>query len=314
MKIKKPKFWDSKKISLISYSLLPFSKIVELISKYNFKKRKKLSGIKSICVGNIYIGGTGKTSLAIEIKKILDANNIKSCFIKKLYSDQTDEKLILEEYGEVFVNHSRKSALYQAMEKDYKIAIFDDGLQDKELLYDLSIVCFNKKNEIGNGLVLPAGPLREKLDDIKNYQLIVLNGNDENNLDFKKLLLSLNKDASIFETKYILKNLKEFNLNNRYLAFSGIGNHKTFIEMLNKYNFEISKDLEFPDHYEYNQKDIENINLLAEKENLKILTTKKDFFRISSNDKKNLRYIDIELNINNYENFEKEILKINAIN
>ena len=222
--------------------------------------------------------------------------------------------MILEKYGEVFVNHSRKSALYQAMEKDYKIAIFDDGLQDKELLYDLSIVCFNKKNEIGNGLVLPAGPLREKLDDIKNYQLIVLNGNDENNLDFKKLLLSLNKDASIFETKYILKNLKEFNLNNRYLAFSGIGNHKTFIEMLNKYNFKISKDLEFPDHYEYNQKDIENINLLAEKENLKILTTKKDFFRISSNDKKNLRYIDIELNINNYENFEKEILKINAIN
>lgn len=67
---------------------------------------------------------------------------------KKLYSDQTDEKLILEEYGEVFVNHSRKSALYQAMEKDYKIAIFDDGLQDKELLYDLSIVCFNKKMKL----------------------------------------------------------------------------------------------------------------------------------------------------------------------
>ena len=314
MKIKKPKFWDNRKISLISYSLIPFSKIVELISKYNFKKRKKLSGIKSICVGNIYIGGTGKTSLAIEIKKILDAKNIKSCFIKKLYSDQTDEKLILEQHGEVFVNHSRKSALYQAMKKDYKIAIFDDGLQDKELLYDLSIVCFNKKNEIGNGLVLPAGPLREKLDNIINYQTIVLNGNDENNLEFKKLLLSLNKDTSIFETKYILKNLKEFDLNNHYLAFSGIGNHKTFIEMLNKYNFKISKDLEFPDHYEYNQKDIENIKLLAEKENLKILTTKKDFFRISSNDKKNLRYVDIELKINNYENFEKEILKIDAIN
>ena len=83
--------------------------------------------------------------------------------------------------------------------------------------------------------------------------------------------------------------------------------------MLNKYNFKISKDLEFPDHYEYNQR-YENINLLAEKENLKILTTEKDFFRISSNDKKNLRYVDIELKINNYENFEKEILKIDAIN
>ena len=66
---------------------------------------------------------------------------------KKLYSDQTDEKLILEQHGEVFVNHSRKSALYQAMKKDYKIAI-DDGLQDKELLYDLSIVCFNKKMKL----------------------------------------------------------------------------------------------------------------------------------------------------------------------
>ena len=314
MKIIKPKFWDNRKISLISYLLLPVAKIIEFFSKNNFNKRKKLDGIKSICVGNIYIGGTGKTSLAVEIKKTLDASNIKSCFIKKLYSDQSDERMILNEYGEVFSSNSRREALTQAKKKGYEIAIFDDGLQDKELLYDLNIVCFNKKNEIGNGLVIPAGPLREKLENIKNYKLVVLNGNDENNIEFRKLLFDTNNNVLIFETKYILKNLEKFDLNDQYLVFSGIGNHRTFIDMLNKYKFKIFKDLEFPDHYKYHQKDLENINLLAKKENLKILTTKKDYLRISLKNKKDLSYVDIKLKINDYDNFKKEILKVNEIN
>ena len=73
-------------------------------------------------------------------------------------------------------------------------------------------------------------------------------------------------------------------------------------------------DLEFPDHYKYHQKDLENINLLAKKENLKILTTKKDYLRISLKNKKDLSYADIKLKINDYDNFKKEILKVNEIN
>ena len=78
-------------------------------------------------------------------KKILDQQNIKSCFIKKKYSDQIDEQKILDKYGQIFINKSRIEALKRAKLENFKVAIFDDGLQDKNLTYDLSFVCFNKK-------------------------------------------------------------------------------------------------------------------------------------------------------------------------
>ena len=95
MKLKKPKFWDHKKPSLYSYILLPFTIILNLITKIKSKPKLSNSKIKTICIGNFYIGGTGKTSLAIKIKQILDKNNIKACFIKKFYSDQIDEQKLL---------------------------------------------------------------------------------------------------------------------------------------------------------------------------------------------------------------------------
>jgi tetraacyldisaccharide 4'-kinase len=91
MQIFKPKFW-SKKNSLISYSLLPFSLFFQLflILKKNLSKEEKFS-IPVICVGNIYVGGTGKTPLAIEIVKILKKINIKSAIVKKSYKQHNDE-------------------------------------------------------------------------------------------------------------------------------------------------------------------------------------------------------------------------------
>ena len=180
MKLKKPKFWDYKKPSLLSYILFPLSKLFEFISLIKIKKKKKFENIKCICIGNIYLGGTGKTSLAIEIKKILDKKNIKSCFIKKNYPDQIDEQLLLSKFGKTFIHNSRVEALKKAILEKYEIAIFDDGLQDKSIKYDLSFVCFNKTNLIGNGRIIPAGPLREGLDNIKIYKNIFLIGNNEN--------------------------------------------------------------------------------------------------------------------------------------
>ena len=125
MKLKKPKFWDYNKPTTLSNLLYPISKIVELFSKYKINYPKKIKGIKTICIGNIYLGGTGKTSVAIELKKILDEKKIKSCFIKKYYPDQIDEQKLLKKFGETFVNKSRYKALKNAASEDFKIAIFD---------------------------------------------------------------------------------------------------------------------------------------------------------------------------------------------
>ena len=181
MKFKKPKFWDYKKPNIISYLLLPISvlvKIAKFIKNVTIKK-KKFESIKTICIGNIYLGGTGKTSLSLKINKILK-DKIKSCFVKKYYSNQIDEQKILEKNGKLFKSKNRSESIKQAINEGFKVAIFDDGLQDPSINYDYNIVCFNIKNWIGNGQTIPSGPLRENIRNLKKYKNVFLNGNKEN--------------------------------------------------------------------------------------------------------------------------------------
>ncbi len=311
MKLKKPNFWDYKKPNILSYILYPCSKIIEIISKISFAKKKKINKIKTICVGNIYIGGTGKTSLTIEIKRILDEKKIKSCFIKKFYSDQFDEQKLLKKFGKVFLNKSRLKALKQAQLENFEVAIFDDGLQDKTISYDISFVCFNKKNFIGNGFSIPAGPLRENLRNLDKYKNIFLIGNKENSTSLIENLNQHGDNLNFFEAEYSPLNLNDFNLESSYIVFSGIGNHKTFLNMLHNYKFNIVKDLEFPDHYKYSANDIYKINDLAKKNNAKILTTEKDFLRLDIINQDKIEFIKIDLKIKNINKIKQELNNIN---
>jgi tetraacyldisaccharide 4'-kinase len=255
MKLKKPKFWDYKKPNLYAYLLLPLSIILSSISKLK-SKPKRNSKIKTICIGNIYIGGTGKTSLVIKIKEIFEKKNIKVCFIKKFYSDQADEQKLLSRNGPLFNSIKRIKSLNEAISKGYEVAIFDDGLQDFSINYNLQIVCFNNLNWIGNGFTLPAGPLRENIDNLKLYDNVFLNGNEESLIDIKNQIKKINPEININQGKYIPLNIDDFDKNHNYLVFSGIGNHKTFVNMLKNYKLKIIDDLEYPDHYQYSAKDL----------------------------------------------------------
>ncbi len=310
MNLKKPKFWDYKKPNFISNLLLPLSKLVEIKSDLIKYKKTRFNNIKTICVGNIYLGGTGKTSIAIELKKILDKQNIKSCFIRKKYSNQIDERRLLEKFGKTFVSESRLKALEDAISENYSVAIFDDGLQDKNITYDISFVCFNKKNFIGNGRVIPAGPLREPLDKIEKYKNIFFSGNDENDKKFREILSKKCSNLNFFNSKYELLNLDKFDPNRKHVVFSGIGNHQTFINMLEKNNFQIIKDFEFSDHYNYVKKDIEKMTNFALKNNAEILTTEKDYLRLSENFRSGINFTKISLEISQKEELEKKILEL----
>ena len=303
MNIKKPLFWDDKNI--ISLSLYPFSLITLGINFLkNFSNNKK-NIIKSICVGNIYVGGTGKTSLSIEINNILK-KRFKTVFIKKKYIDQLDERNLLKTYGNLISHNKRIISLIKAKNTNrYNLAILDDGLQDKSIKYDISIACFNTRYGIGNGYLLPAGPLRENLSKLTNYSAIFLNGEKKN----KKLFLTLKKyNNKIFYSNYIPINLKKFNRKKKYLYFCGIGNPEEFKNTLKKYKFNIIKNFIFPDHHYYKNKEIDQIKKIAKDNNLEIITTEKDYKRLNSRNKKNIKYLKIKLkiqNLNKFKNFLK---------
>jgi len=305
MKLKKPLFWSKNK-NLFSFILFPFSLLIQLLSFFKniFLKTKKIS-IPVICVGNIYLGGTGKTPLSIEIVRILKKFNMAPVLVKKFYTDQFDEiDLINSKNIEIIKNSSRYIALKEAEERGFKSIVLDDGFQDHSIYKDLSILCFNEKQLIGNGFTIPAGPLREPLGALKRSKIILING--KKNEDFENKIKSINNEINIFYSKYIAQNSHKF-LNENILAFAGIGNPENFFDLLKENNINVEKKISFPDHYNYSKKELDKLLKISKENNLKLLTTEKDFFRIKHFNTIDIDYLTIKLEIINEELFEKEL-------
>ena len=307
MIFKKPNFWRQK--NLISIFLYPFSLITHLINYIKKLQVKKNFKIKTICIGNIYVGGTGKTSLSIEINKILQ-KKFKTVFIKKYYYKQSDEINLLKNNGTIISNNDRLESLKIAEKNKFEVALLDDGLQQKNINYNLKILCFNSYDATGNNLLLPAGPLRESLQEIKNYDLVFLNGEKKNSKLFQKIKL-INKNIKIFNANYIPKNLKDFNRSKKYIILCGIGNPHEFENTLLRYKFKIKKKYIYPDHHKIPDKEINNIKYLAKKEKLNIITTEKDYFRLNKKHKKNIKVLKVKLKIENLNEFKKILFNIN---
>ena len=306
MNLKKPKFWDYKHRNLLAYLLYPVSILIKIISQFKFHPKNEVLKIKTICVGNIYVGGTGKTSLCMKINKILKQKNIKSCFVKKYYKNQIDEQEILKKNGTLFLSKKRLDAVKLAEKENYEFAIFDDGLQDNSINYDASFVCFNNLNWIGNGMTIPSGPLRENLENLKKYQHLFLNGNLENLENLKQQILEINPEINIHIGKYEPINLEKFDNKDKYIIFSGIGNHQTFSSMIKKNGLIVIKEYEFPDHYSYTKKDIDQILNYARNQNCKIITTEKDYVRLGKFKTDQIKFIKSELKIID----EQKLLKL----
>ena len=300
-------FW-SKNNNLYSFILFPFSLLIQLLFflKNIFLKTKKIS-IPVICVGNIYICGTGKTPLSIEIVRILKTFNMAPVLVKKFYTDQFDEiDLIKSKNIEIIKNSSRYIALKEAEERGFKSVVLDDGFQDHSIYKDLSILCFNEKQLIGNGFTIPAGPLREPLGALRRSKIILINGKKDE--DFENKIKSINNEINIFYSKYIAQNSNKF-LNENILAFAGIGNPENFFDLLKENNINVEKKISFPDHYNYSKKELDKLLKISKENNLKLLTTEKDFFRIKHFNITDIDYLTIKLEIINEELFEKELKK-----
>ena len=307
MKLNKPRFWDYKKPNFIAYILLPLTFFV-LVRNFFSKKfsKKKNDKIKTICVGNIYIGGTGKTPLSIKINNLLKIQGLKSTIIKKFYNDQSDEQNLIKNYTNLICKKNRSDALNDAVNQNFEFAIFDDGLQEKSISYDLKIVCFTNSQWKGNGFIIPAGPLREKIESLKNFDVVVINGDPKKNQDILNEIKQINNNINIFETFYKPSNLKEFDNNVDYVAFAGIGNSENFYNTMIENKLKVIKKFSFPDHYTYSNNDLTKILNYAKNNNAKVITTEKDYLRLDPNFTKDIKYLRLDLVIPD----EKKLINI----
>ena len=313
MKILKPKFWDEEKLNFYALILLPVSFVLQiLIIIKNFFIKVKIAQIPVVCVGNIYLGGTGKTPTSIQLSLILKKLGKKSVVIKKNFTNQADEKmLIMKKLNNIISIKNRFMGTEQAVKKGFDLVILDDGLQDKTLFKNLNIVCFNEKQLSGNGLTLPSGPLREPLKSLKKYQIVIINSKKDKRLNkFEKIIKKISREISIYYSTYIPDpiKIKKFK-NKKVLAFAGIGNPKNFFDLLYEQKVNVIKKISYPDHYNFSKREIEQLIILAKNEGLKIITTEKDFYRIKKFKLKQIDYLPISLKIHSEDLFIKEVKK-----
>ena len=323
----KPKFWDKKNNSFLSILLYPLSIIYYLISVI----RKKISipqkfNIPIICVGNIYIGGTGKTSAAIEIMKILNQSK-KICFLTKGYGrkskkdiylnelnisnqntiDTGDEALLLNKYGDVYISNNRAKAINTIIKLGYDAIILDDGFQDHLIFKNLNILCFDSKNWIGNNNLIPSGPLREPLKAIKEANFIVIKG--EKNQIIENEIKKLSPNIEIIYAENRIEN-NETLKNKNFIAFTGIGDPYSFFNTLLNNNIKIIKQIIYPDHFQFTEKNYKVLFQEAENNNCNLITTEKDWVRIDEQFKDRVYYTKLSTLLIGKESLEKELKKL----
>ena len=308
MKFLKPRFWDNDQISLYSIFLLPVSLLMQII---NFVRRLMVKShkfsIPIICVGNIYLGGTGKTPLCSELFSILKNLNKSAVFIRKKYDSFQDEINLLKQIGPVYEKSKRINALDEAIQNKFEVAVLDDGFQDFSVEKDLSIVCFNEKQWIGNGFIIPSGPLREGLSALTRANCVIING--KKNINIENKILKNNKLIKIFYSKYKPQNISDFK-NKKIICFAGIGNPINFFDLLKKNEINILEQTSFPDHHNYSKTELDILIKKAKENNATLLTTEKDYLRIEEKYRGNINCLKIKIEIENKNEFIEEIKKI----
>lgn len=316
----------SKKIGFFNFLFLPFSGLYYVISLYKryssiiFKKSTKLKDVYVICIGNVTVGGNGKTIVAISLVKYLLTTfpDLKIAVISKGYGRITknkvtkvdakkhtalevgDEALLLAEFVPTYIADEYDLAALNAKKDGANIIIMDDGMQNYSLAKDMTIMVVDKNQLFGNGLFIPAGPLRETVRDglsKSDYVIFIQNGSliDKNKVNHIIKKLRKSRDVKkIYEAEIILKNKAEIikSIQNRKYVYtlSGIANPAKFLffveEIMSKnkskikIKSKIKKNYIFPDHYNYTSAFINTLVKELELNDGCVITTTKDFARL----------------------------------
>ncbi len=298
---------------------------------YLRKKKKALKGQKKlpfpvISVGNLTVGGTGKTPLTVALAKELKKEGYEPVILTRGYrgrlkrpvivseemnaEDAADEPLMMAMEG---LNVVKSADRYEGgiyaikkfgfSEQHRVIFILDDGFQHWSLSRDLNILLVDGYKGFSNSRLIPFGPLRSPLSEIFEADIIFITKKENEKL--KQALTDMGV-KQIYFAPLKVKGLKDFDGREikpdgkKAFAFAGIANFQSFIDCLNELNLKITGQKKFIDHKKYSERTLKKVEKLARDAEI-IVTTKKDFVKIKEKAdflKQRLCYLEISLKIN----------------
>jgi len=289
------------------------TKIRKLISKEREAK------LPIICVGNIVIGGAGKTPVALKIGNMLKKAGYNPHFVSKGYGGLEknntlvndwhspksvgDEPLLLSEIAPTWIGIDRNKSISLAAEKGGDCIIMDDGFQNPTIHKDFSIIVINAAQEFGNKRVMPAGPLRESIKrGLSRTNLIVVIGEITEYL--KK---TIPDHIPVIPAKFNIFNESKIFKGQTITAFAGIAYPEKFFSSLREQGAKVVKEIIYPDHHIYDENDLLYLAETANKNKSILVSTKKDFVRIPKSYRSLVSTLNGEIKFED-ENLLKEIL------
>jgi tetraacyldisaccharide 4'-kinase len=291
--LRAPEFWW-RKHSLTGYALAPAGAIYGRISARRMAGQGERVGIPVICVGNLVIGGAGKTPTAIEVARVCREIGLRPGFLTRGYRGSEpgpmivapglhgvvevgDEALLLARHAPTVVAAERPSGAKLLAGLKLDVIVMDDGFQNPSLAKDLSLVVIDAARGTGNGFVFPAGPLRAPLTaQMRRADALVVMGEGPGGPSVR-----VAARASLPILRARTGPMRRRGLKRRpYLAFTGIADPAKFYASLEAAGATIGYRMDFPDHHVFSAAECEMILREARQRDLVPITTEKDRVRL----------------------------------
>ncbi len=295
---KTPEFWyrsADTKPTCREKILYPAAAAYQIGHRANLALTKtQAANIPVICIGNLTAGGSGKTPICLAIHKIIQQQQLfhSPFFLTRGYggtatqpkriedhddaSTVGDEPLILSSHCNTIISKNRHSGACYADELGADCVIMDDGLQNLSLKKDLTFLVINGEMGFGNNKTIPAGPLREPLQNaLTRTDAIILIGEDKRNT-----LRPIEGKKPVFKCDIAIPENKAPDKDKEYVAFCGLGYPDKFFNTLQTQGYKILSSHPYPDHHLYNEADLAFLTGLAKESNTQLITTEKDYVKI----------------------------------
>jgi tetraacyldisaccharide 4'-kinase len=295
MRLETPSWWYRDK-GVVASTLAPLGALYGRIAEARaLRVTPYRSRLPVICIGNFTAGGGGKTPTAIAVARLLKELGAKPCFLTRGYGGASkvatfvsegmsaaevgDEPLLLAEHAPTMVSADRVASAKAIEQSDASVIVMDDGFQNPSLVKDLSLIVVNAASGIGNGLMMPAGPLRAPLDiQIARADALLIIGSGD-----KATALV---DAFRARAKPVLKARMAPLQDARWLGvlpvigFAGIARPEKFFATLRSHGARIIDERSYPDHYRYSARQARSLLREARDYNAMLVTTEKDWVRL----------------------------------
>ncbi|MBS0239110.1 MAG: tetraacyldisaccharide 4'-kinase [Proteobacteria bacterium] len=301
MPASEPSWWYGPDGGWRTSLLSPIGTLVGRIASRRIANAKPYrSSLPVICAGNFTAGGSGKTPLALFLAKLVTGEGREPWFLSRGYGgklegpvrviptrhtarDVGDEPLLLARSAPAVVSRDRRKGAeaIEAMASKNAVIIMDDGLQNPALAKDLVIALVDQRRGFGNGLVIPAGPLRAPLDiQGKLAHLIVLTGQGPADPSLLQTLKAISSAPVITAETRAQGDVARYR-GQKVIAFAGIANPERFFTTLCSLGGDIVARKAFADHHMFSEVEARDLLDIAERAGALLVTTEKDLARLA---------------------------------